>query len=127
VVDGLNSSGMASSAVLMTVVAMGAAAGIVVDSGSEDIVRTRVVHRGPPGPAQIELAEAETLPVADVATGPLALFGVDAATAVSVACGSTTTRPSFTPERVVCELADQAMERIPKVDADYLALLLPTG
>jgi hypothetical protein len=120
---------MASSAVLMTVVAMGAAAGIVVDSGSEDIVRTRVVHRGPPGPAQIELAEAGTLPVADVAPEPPvpALFGVDAATAVSVACGSTTTRPSFTPESVVCELADQAMERIPKVEADYLALLLPTG
>ena len=118
---------MASSAVLLTVVAVGGAAGIALDSGSEDIVQTRVVHRGPPGPAQIELAEAEASPAVNAAPESLSLFGVDAATAISVACESTKPPASFTPESVMCELATQAAKRITKVDADYMALLLPSG
>ena len=133
---------MASSAVLLTIVALGAAAGVAMRSEPE-LSPPRVVHRDPPGPAQIELAEAAQVEPAEAAqvepadvdspvaasavSEPVALFGVDLAHAISVACGDTSDSDAFAPESVVCELAAQAAKRIPKAHSEFVSLLVPSG
>jgi len=123
----MDSSGMASSAVLLTVIAVGAAASVGLHSEPEQAAPMRVVHRGPPGPAQIELAEAGSTASAKAVPQPVALFGVDVARAISVACGDSGDSETFTPEGVVCALAAQTLRRVPKVHSEYVSLLLPSG
>lgn len=95
----MNSSGVASSAVLLTVVAVGAAAGVTVRPESEFVPPISAVHREPPGPAQIELAEAAPTAAAPLPAPPpqqdVALFGVDVASAISNACGEASTADAF--------------------------------
>jgi hypothetical protein len=58
---------------------------------------------------------------------PAGLFGVDMASAISVACGGASSPAPFTPESVLCELAAHAVKHIPNVQSEYLTLLLPSG
>ena len=125
----MNSSGMASSAVLLAVLAVGAAAGFAVHPDSEVVPPRRVVPREPPGPAQIELAENAAVSVAAPAPAPappeeLALFAVGAASAISDACSDAAGAQTFTPEAMVCALMSQAVKHIPEVGADFVPLLL---
>ena len=126
--DRVDTSGTASAAVLLAIVALGATAGVAVRSEPEDVSPPRVFHRDPPGPAQIELAEAG-LPVSPPATAPdpAGLFGVDVASSISVACGGPGSPAPFTPESVVCELAAHAVKHIPNVQSELVTLLLPSG
>ena len=103
----MDSAGTASSAMVLTIVAVGAAAGVSVRSDSEYVPPMRVVHREPPGPAQIELAESARASVRAPAPAPapseVALLGVDVASSTSDPCGDRSTSRTFTPVNVVCE------------------------
>ncbi len=126
----MNSSGIASSAVLLAVVAVGAAAGVAVRPEGDFVPPLAAVHRQPPGPAQIELAEAAAPSVvSEVAEAApkqgISLFGVDVASAVSGACSETmTTADVLVPDAVVCELMSQALKYIPDEATDLVPLLL---
>lgn len=109
----MDSAGTASSAMVLTIVALGATAGVSVRSDSEYVPPMRVVHREPPGPAQIELAESARASVRAPAPGPapseVALLGVDVASSTSDPCGDRSTSSAFTPVDVVCEFASRSI------------------
>jgi len=121
-------SGMASPALLLTIVALGAAAGLTVDTESEHryLAPKLVTHRGPPGPAQIELDES----VAPAKTAPdepaVALFGVGVEKAISSLCENALATEVTDLENVACAISAQALKPVPK-GSDYLSLLLATG
>lgn len=128
----MNSSGMASfGVVLMTVLSIGATvAAVAVEPGSEYVPPNQLTHRGPPGPAQIELSE-DAVPATAVerltqAPAAPALFGVDASNAVSAGCAETV--GTFVPEAVLCELASRVSQYVTKSGTDYVSLLIgPLG
>jgi hypothetical protein len=113
-------SGTATTTVLMTIVALGAAADIAMEPEHRYAPPAQVTHRGPPGPAQIELAESEPLPTASVVPKPdeqaLALLGMDAPKAISSSCDADSGDEALGPEILVCGLAG----------SEYLSLLLDT-
>ena len=124
-------SGMASPAVLMAIVALGAAVGLAAKPETGYGAQARVTHRGPPGAAQIELAESaplSTTPTVNAAPDEpaLALLGVGISKAVSSLCDSALAAEAANPENVVCELSSPALKRTPDAGTDYLSLLLAT-
>lgn len=124
----MSSSGTASSAVLLTVVAVGAAAGVAVRPNSEFVPPISTVHREAPGPAQIELVEAAAAGVSQLAAPAppqeVTPFGVDVSSAISAACGEAKTADMLIAEAVVCDLIPQALQRIPTEASAFVPLFL---
>lgn len=120
----MDSAGTATSAVVLTIVAVGAAAGVSVRSDGEYVPPLRVVHRDPPGPAQIELAEAATASVPGQAPAPappeIPLLDVDVAGAISHPCGEGATSGTLVAADVVCEFVSQTIQH----QTDFARLLL---
>lgn len=126
----MDMSGTATTTVLVTIVALGAAADLAMGPEHRYVPPGQVTHRGPPGPAQVEMAESAPLstPSAVPATAEpaLAILGVDASKAISSLCEGAPSAEAFGPEILVCELASKAVNPIPKTGSEYLSLLLVT-
>jgi len=101
---------------------------MAVRPGDEYVPRPPVFHRGPPGPAQVELLEATPSFGTTTPTEPTAaaipILDVDVTKAVSNVCGEIKDTGAATLEGLGCELASQVAEHIPIAASQLGALLL---
>jgi hypothetical protein len=122
----VNSAGTASSALVLTMVAVGAAAGVSIRSDGEYVPPLSAVHRDPPGPAQIELVDAATASVPGRAPAPvppaIPLLGVDVASAISDPCGDGATSGTLVSVNVVCAFVSRTIQH----EMEFALLLLGT-
>lgn len=107
-------SGITSTALIASVVAVGATVGSLVVS-EDPVDPMPVFHRDLPGPAQIELTDINTVSasphVAEDAPPAFALFGVDLTTAVSDTCADATTPGAHQiPDDIVCAFTNSVMK-----------------
>ena len=119
----MDMSGMASSTVVMTIIALGAGVGVAVEPEGGYVPPQRLTHRGPPGPAQIELAQsAPSTPRTGSGPKESPPLVMSVSETSSSPCDGASTTETVGPETLACALSSLTLQPIARTGAENLLL-----